>query len=99
MPFQCCPQCQKRTLAPTGAFWCCTDCDTAITSQALAAMRAAQHPRKPTIAPRSPLSLISQSLLHHRKMSPITDQDKTILAIPERQEDEKQPFFSPAHVT
>jgi hypothetical protein len=40
MSFQCCPQCLKRTLAPTGAFWCCTNCETAITSQALAAMRA-----------------------------------------------------------
>jgi hypothetical protein len=40
MSFQCCPQCMKRTLAPTGAFWCCTNCETAITSQALAAMRA-----------------------------------------------------------
>lgn len=40
MSFQHCPHCQKSSLAPTGAFWCCTDCDTAITSQALAAMRA-----------------------------------------------------------
>ena len=45
MSFQRCPQCQKNTLAPTGAFWCCTDCDTAITSQALAAMKATSSTR------------------------------------------------------
>lgn len=46
MPFQRCPKCQKSTLAPTGAFWCCTDCETAITSQALAAMRNASNWRE-----------------------------------------------------
>ncbi|HNP28894.1 MAG TPA: hypothetical protein PKK23_07600 [Nitrospirales bacterium] len=39
MPFQRCPQCQNSTLVPTGAFWCCTNCESAITSQALVAMR------------------------------------------------------------
>jgi ribosomal protein L37AE/L43A len=45
MSFQRCPQCQKSTLAPTGAFWCCTDCGAAITSQALAAMRGTSNAR------------------------------------------------------
>ncbi len=45
MSFQRCPQCQKSTLAPTGAYWCCIQCDTAITSQALAAIQATSNTR------------------------------------------------------
>ena len=35
MNIQHCPQCGKESFAPTGAFWTCSSCRVAITSQAL----------------------------------------------------------------
>lgn len=46
MPFQHCPQCQKNTLAPNGAFWYCQDCGAAITSQALTALSMTSNSRR-----------------------------------------------------
>lgn len=59
MSFQRCPQCQTDTLAPTGAYWCCMDCETAITSQALAAINSIANPKniRRTLSIRRPLSM------------------------------------------
>ena len=35
MNIQQCPQCGQESLATTGAFWSCSSCHIAITSQAL----------------------------------------------------------------